>query len=203
MTGPNPLSFREDLSLARSGNHDALDRLLERTQPRFQRLAEARIGDRLRRHLRRSDVLQSTWLDVLRGIKDFDGDTEEQFVSWVGTILENNIRRQDRYFSARKRAVPERLSQVERLIKQLPKRRSPSPSSQFANQENLLIVSRALATLRDEYRQIILLAIVEDRSHKEIAELLGKSETAVRMLLCRSRAALNVAVSRLERQNRD
>jgi RNA polymerase sigma-70 factor (ECF subfamily) len=51
-------------------------------------------------------------------------------------------------------------------------------------------VKKALQKIREEYREVIILRFVEEMSVKETAEILGKSEGAVRVLLHRAVAAL-------------
>lgn len=51
-------------------------------------------------------------------------------------------------------------------------------------------VKKALQKIREEYREIIILRFIEEMSVKETAEILGKSEGAVRVLLHRAVAAL-------------
>ena len=63
--------------------------------------------------------------------------------------------------------------------------------------EDLVLVSRALEDLGEDYRQVIILRLVEGRTHKEVGELLGRTEAATRMLLSRARAALALARDRL------
>ena len=56
----------------------------------------------------------------------------------------------------------------------------------------------ALDRIREDYREIILLARVTGLSHREIAEKLGKSEGAVRMLLHRALGRLAAAMQAIE-----
>jgi RNA polymerase sigma-70 factor (ECF subfamily) len=56
-------------------------------------------------------------------------------------------------------------------------------------------VKKALQKIREEYREIIVLRFVEEMSVKETAEILGKSEGAIRVLLHRAVAALKGAVA--------
>ncbi len=51
-------------------------------------------------------------------------------------------------------------------------------------------VKKALQKIREEYREVIILRFIEEMSVKETAEILGKSEGAVRVLLHRAVAAL-------------
>ena len=56
-------------------------------------------------------------------------------------------------------------------------------------------VKKSLQEIRDEYREVIVLRFVEEMSVKETAEILRKSEGAVRVLLHRAVAALKEKVA--------
>ncbi|MEE2711280.1 MAG: sigma-70 family RNA polymerase sigma factor [Planctomycetota bacterium] len=193
-------SVKANLALARGGDRRALDRLLETVHGRLRRLAEGRLGPGLRAKLRTSDVLQSTYLDVVKSVERFEGEDEEAFVGWVARIMENNIRDKGKYFQARKRRDPEGatlpLNEAEDV-----KTPGATPSVEVVRAEDLVLVSRALEDLGEDYRQVIILRLVEGRSHKEVGELLGRTEAATRMLLSRARAALALALDRLRNES--
>ncbi len=193
-------SVKANLALARGGDRRALDRLLETVHGRLRRLAEGRLGPGLRAKMRTSDVLQSTYLDVVKSVERFEGEDEEAFVGWVARIMENNIRDKGKYFQARKRRDPEGatlpLNEAEDV-----KTPGATPSVEVVRAEDLVLVSRALEGLGEDYRQVIILRLVEGRSHKEVGELLGRTEAATRMLLSRARAALALALDRLRNES--
>ncbi|MAB87848.1 MAG: hypothetical protein CMJ90_00115 [Planctomycetes bacterium] len=193
-------SVKANLALARGGDRRALDRLLETVHGRLRRLAEGRLGPGLRAKMRTSDVLQSTYLDVVKSVERFEGEDEEAFVGWVARIMENNIRDKGKYFQARKRRDPEGatlpLNEAEDV-----KTPGATPSVEVVRAEDLVLVSRALEDLGEDYRQVIILRLVEGRSHKEVGELLGRTEAATRMLLSRARAALALALDRLRNES--
>ncbi|MBU1146499.1 RNA polymerase sigma factor [Patescibacteria group bacterium] len=56
-------------------------------------------------------------------------------------------------------------------------------------------VKKALQKIREEYREVIILRFVEEMSITETAEILGKSEGAVRVLVHRAVAALRGEVA--------
>lgn len=56
-------------------------------------------------------------------------------------------------------------------------------------------VKKSLQKIRDEYREVIVLRFIEEMSVKETADILGKSEGAVRVLLHRAVAALKEKVA--------
>jgi RNA polymerase sigma-70 factor (ECF subfamily) len=180
---------QEDLRRARQGDRHALDRVLDAIQGRLRALAERRLGPRLRARVRTSDVLQSTFLDVVRSLHRFDGDDMDQFVAWSSRIMENNIRDEDKYFQALKRndatGAPLELT----AANDLPASRG-NPREEVPRGEDLLVVLGALEHLPRDYRRVILLRVGEGLSHREVATILGRSESAVRMLLSRARASL-------------
>jgi RNA polymerase sigma-70 factor (ECF subfamily) len=190
-------AFRADLARARDGDRGALDRLLARVQENLSRRAAERTGTQLKARVRHSDIVQNTWLEILRGLQGFQGETEEAFTAWVQSVMENAIRHQRRWFDARKRKSPERTSEARRLARKvLPA--APTPSTDAMRAEDLALVGRALDALTEDYRKVILLCVIEDRPHKEVAEILGRTEAATRMLLNRARSALSLEIERLE-----
>jgi len=66
----------------------------------------------------------------------------------------------------------------------------PDPGEKSLFNSDLKRVQAALANLKEEYQNIIILRHVEDRSTQEVAELMGKSKGAVRVQLHRAIEAL-------------
>ena len=201
MTDDNPteVSFEDRLRAARGGDAEALEGLLHQTGTRIRRLARSRLGPRLRREIQTSDVVQSTYFDIVRDIRKIDAQTEDDFVRWVGCVLENNLRQKTRYFDAKKRQAPPTLEQDLR-------HREPAPSTASAEShlgERVHLVCRALKELPEDYQQIILLRVIEDRSHDDIADLMGRPPGSTRMLLSRARTALTLALDQLEENDAD
>ena len=58
--------------------------------------------------------------------------------------------------------------------------RDASPSGQAAANEQRLQLAEVLERLPDDYRQVILLRNIEELSHEQIAERMGRSVGAVR-----------------------
>lgn len=187
--------FARDLALARRGDAEALERLLEQNRERIERLAEERLGKKLKAKVRLSDVIQAAWLQAIRFLPGFKGDTEETFSAWLGKVLDNVIRKQDRFFQAEKRHTPSRAAALSDLAKALAPGRT-SPSREAAELEELQLVRRALARLPPEYREVVQLCVIEELPHRDAAERLGRSEGATRMLLCRARAALGLEIEK-------
>lgn len=189
-------SLLPDLQKAKRGDRLALDRVLGHLEARFRRLAQGRIGPGLKAKMRTSDILQSTYLDVVKSVENFEGKDAEEFVAWVARIMENNIRDKDKYFQARKRKDPKHVRISTSESSEMPLNRS-TPSVEAVRAEDLLLVSQALDKLDPDYKTVILMRMVEGKSHKEIADVLGRSDAATRMLLSRARTMLSLELDRL------
>ena len=190
-------SRNEDFRRAREGDREALDRILRKVEKRITRLAEARTGQELRARLRVSDIVQSAFVEVVDAIEQFRGDSEDEFVGWASTILENKVRRKGRFFRARKRYAKEDPRDLEREVI-AGDRPIPTPSAELSQVEDFRRVFMALDRLPEDYRRVLLLRGVEDLSHREIAAELDRSDAATRMLLSRARVALTLELERVD-----
>ena len=188
--------FRELLADARAGCEQALEQILALTEARLRRCVDRRLGPKMRASLRRSDVLQNSYLAMLDALPRFEGETPDEFVAWIAQMIENDIRRQNRWFAAGKRRAPSRTSQ-RNLLAGILMEPIPTPSAEVARSEEHEAVRAALQRLEPQHAQIIELAVFEEIPHREIAQRLGRSEGACRMLLLRARAALAIELERL------
>lgn len=188
----NPNDGSEDVLRAVAGDRDALGRLLARHEARLRRAVARNLGAALGDRAHASDLLQSAFLQVVRGLERFEGTTEEEFSVWVVRVLENRIRHRHRYFVAQKRDAAN--------APPLPGRRSETPMGEVSRIEDLQRLAEALDTLPDDYRRVLLLRAADGLSYDQLAEVVGRTEGSVRMVLARARAAL---AAELERRGRD
>lgn len=184
------------LERARKGDPDALQDLLERNQDRLRRVAHRRIGERLRNHVRTSDLLQSTYIDVLSSVQGFQGQTESDFTNWVVRVLENNIKDAVRFFEAEKRGARKGSSDVDVESVSVPDD-GRSPSAEVSLGEELALIGRALHRLPKDYRRILTLHLKPGQDHQTSARLMNRTEGASRVLLARARAALLIEIEKL------
>lgn len=146
------------------------------------------------------DVVQETWIAVLRGIDRFEG--RSSFKTWLFRILVNR---------ARTLGVKEhRIVPVDPLTSD----RSVSPSrfdqgghwseppvpftdaidDGIVNEPIVRLVHEAIARLPEAARAVVTLRDVQGLSTTEVAKLLGLSEANVRVILHRSRARIRSEV---------
>lgn len=190
MNDPN-----DDLARARTGDRDAMRRLIDRNQKRLRSLLELRLTPDLRARTHLSDILQSTFLQVLRSVDRFRGDDEEQFSAWLVRILENRVRDKRRYFQAEKRRGSGGIEE-DQVDPESLRGGAHAPNAPLDFAEEFRAVHLALDALKAEHRQILVLRLVENQSHEAIAARLGKSEDACRQAFARARAAFLTEVER-------
>lgn len=197
-----PPPFATLLGRARAGDADAVEVLLRSVETRLRACVAARLGPKLRERLRDSDILQNAYLELLRSLPTFAGKTEDDFASWVAGIVEHDIQRQHRWFTAAKRKAAERSSEANALARILLDP-PPTPSAEAIRGEEHRLLEQALGNLSADHAAIIRLVLLEGRSHREAAQALDRSDTATRMLLTRARTALSLEIDRLRRESRD
>ncbi|MFI6482483.1 RNA polymerase sigma factor [Nonomuraea sp. NPDC050663] len=147
------------------------------------------------------EVLQDTWLGVLRGLDGFQG--RSSFKTWVHRILINTAKRRGVRES---RTVPwSSIDGGEPAVDpgrfRLGHWREPPAAWPSAEGEALVReageqLARALATLPPRQRAVIVLRDAEGYSADEVCELLGITAVNQRVLLHRARAALRNRVER-------
>ena len=76
----------------------------------------------------------------------------------------------------------------------------PSPFDALARKESQALVQRALAQLRPEFREVVILRDLQDRDYAEIAEIVGVAEGTVKSRLSRGRAELARVLARIQEQ---
>ena len=192
-------AFQNDLEQARAGDRDAIDRLLGLLEEQLPSQASRQLGQSLRGKTRPSDLAQSAYVAILQQMGNFRGATEGEFRAWAAKILENAARQEHRRLNASKRKAPSRTSQLNRLAQTL-LRPQPSAASEVVSLEQVDLVSRAIESLTPDQRFAIEECVLGQRSAADVADELGRSPSAVHMLVSRARAALLLAIERLERR---
>ncbi|MGH2357764.1 MAG: RNA polymerase sigma factor, partial [Candidatus Limnocylindria bacterium] len=127
------------------------------------------VGD----HHDAEDVTERTFLAALKGIEGFR-DEGATFRAWLFRIAHNNAANALR--SRRRRAAQPIDDAPE------PVAAGADPAGMVARADELRRVRRALATLPDDRRQVVLLRFVDGLSAREIGAVLGRSPGAVRVL---------------------
>jgi RNA polymerase sigma-70 factor (ECF subfamily) len=186
----------ERLHEARAGSTRALGEVLEACRLYMLGIAERELDPLLRAKAGASDLVQQTFLEAQRDFGQFHGGTEDELLAWLRRLLLNNLANFARqYRGTHKRAVNREVRLPGQNIESTSGANiagaEPTPSSAFQRDEQYEALSRALARLPDEYRQVIAWRYEEDLSFDEIGARLGRTANAARKLWVR-------AIERLE-----
>ncbi len=177
---------------ARAGSSGALDALYARCAGKLLPLIRLRMGSSLRSELESRDILQAVLLKSFQRIGQFEGRASGSLMAWMARIAENEIRDRADYQGRQRRDVAQRAPLEEAAVLPQPVR---SALSQIILTEEAEALERALETLADAQREVILLRQFEELTFPEIAARLGKSEDACRMMFARAMTALTLKLS--------
>lgn len=164
---------RDLLERCRRGEPEAFAELVERTYRQVYTLAYRLVGDRHEAE----DVAQEAYLRVHRSLRTFRGDSS--FRTWLYRIVANaamsNLRRRGRFGD-----LGDEPDMVLRLSE-------PAPAEVGLDTDEL---RRALDSLPDGQRVVVMMKDAYGFSCREIAQEMGISEGAVKVRLHRARRRL-------------
>ena len=190
------------LAEAKAGSTESLGKLLELFSNYLHVLAVGQMGRRLQTRVSTSDVVQETFLEAHQGFERFRG-TVPEFYAWLRKILVNNLHRTiEMHVGTQKRdlrrevsldALSQSLDQSTTRLDAILPDRELSPSRAFAQHELQLQIANTLAQLPPDYRYVLILRHLESMPFEEVAQRMGRSVGAVRMLWLRAIESLRQA----------
>ncbi|HLF41762.1 MAG TPA: sigma-70 family RNA polymerase sigma factor [Acidimicrobiia bacterium] len=180
-----------------SGDERAFVELVDRFHPSLLRLASTFVPNRAVAE----EVVQDTWLGVVRGIDRFEGRSSLR--TWLFRILVNRARTAG---SRERRSTPVDLTAEpavpsERFGSGGQWRDPPAPWSDDAEdrivaQLTVERISAWLGELPEMQRQVVLMRDFEGLPSAEVCELLGLSDVNQRVLLHRARSRIRGMLER-------
>jgi RNA polymerase sigma-70 factor (ECF subfamily) len=191
--GDDILSLTE---AAGAGDRVALDRLIECYLPQLRAFVRLRAGAMVRARESSSDLVQSVCREVLEHMDRFRYPSEAAFKQWLFATALRKIQHRQEYYLAQKRDVgretPMQQPDSNADLGLLEVYASFStPSRRASHKEEMERIEAAFDQISDEQREVITMAHLLGLSRAEIAERIGKSEGAVRVLLHRALARLS------------
>ena len=168
-------------------------------RPWLKVLADRQLPSALKGKVDASDIVQQTFIDAWRGRDQFRGTTHAERLAWLRVILTRVILRSDRDRKAAKRGAGREkqlqaaIDQTSTCLERLAVGDGPGPASIA---EQVLRLAEALDRLPDDYRRVLVLRHLENLPHAEIAQQIGKTSAATRMLWVRALAALRKLTAR-------
>ena len=189
--------FARLLALAKGGDLDALGRVFEGLRHYLLAVANTSVEPALATKEAASDLVQETFLDAQRNFPGFTGETEDALLRWMKDILAANVidlRRAYRGTEKRDLDRERRMQDSARPIRLAGP--DPTPSKQVSAREQAERLTRALSRLAEEHRTVIELRNRERLKFPEIAERMGRSPDAARMLWNRAVKLLKIELDR-------
>jgi RNA polymerase sigma-70 factor (ECF subfamily) len=168
---------------AHDGDPAAVDELFARYLPRLQRWAHGRLPAWARGALDTHDLVQDTFIQVLKRIGDFEPRHEGAFHGYLRQALINRVR--DEIRRATRHAPPQPLDPAKAGS-------DPSPLEEAIGRETLERYESALQRLRPTDREAIMLRIELNYPYADIATALGKPSIAAAQMAV-SRALVRLA----------
>ena len=155
------------------GDQTAFDRLMTWHQKRVYRIALGMLGD----HDEAADITQETFIRVFRSLKNFKFGS--RFGTWLHRITVNLCLSHIRQQKLRQHLS---LSEVSHLL------RSPlgRPARDLAFKDLTQQIEEAIATLPPKQRAIFVMHYHEEMPHKEIAQIMNRSEGAIKSSYCQA-----------------
>lgn len=183
----------------RAGDENARAELFGRYRHYLAMLAKAQLGRHLRTKCDASDIVQQTLLEAHRDFADFQGEHDGELRAWLRRILAHNLFNETRRYAAGQRDAAREVS-IDQLRAGVEESSlalgrglaadTPSPSQDAAKREAALQLADALARLPEDYQTVILLRVFEQLPSNEVAERMGRTAGAIRMLQMRALEAL-------------
>ena len=178
---------------ARQNAPGALDQLLVSYRNYLRLLARTGIDQSLQGKADPSDLVQETLLKAHQHFEQFRGQTEAELTAWLRQILARNLTDLVRRFRiadarqvARERSLDEMLTNSSAALNTFLAGQGNSPSQSAERREMSVVLADALADLSADSREVIFLRSIEERDWDEVAEKMGRSQGAVRLLWARA-----------------
>lgn len=177
------------VALAKDGDQAAIERLCGVYAERIRRIVRFRMGPQLRSQMESMDIVQDALFAGLSDLGQFEYGKNGDFMRWLSRIAENRIKDNvDRMHAAkrdvRREAPVETWSAVRSPIV------TTTPSVILARKEQYDHLESAMDRIKPEYREVIILSRIENRSNREIGRKLEISPNAVSKLLARAIVAV-------------
>lgn len=179
-----------------AGDRAALEELLQAHLSDLRGFVRLRVGPELRAKESASDLVQSVCRQILEQRERFQFPGENGFRRWLFATALRTVRQRARRWRAEKRDPGREVS-----LEGAPAPRGDelvtcyasvcTPSQEVGARENVERIERAFDQLPEDYREVISLARLAGLPHAQVAEQMGRSEGATRVLLSRALARLS------------
>jgi len=192
LTSPQPSvdSTFELVERAKAGDRDALERLFARYLPSLRRWASGRLPRWTRGMTDTDDLVQDTVVRAVKRIDLFESRHEGALQAYLRQAILNRIR--DEVRRTMRSPIATELSENQSDP-------AASPLDVAIGEEAVARYEAALARLRPEEREAVVVRIEMDGTYQDVAQALGKpSPDAARMAVSRALLRLAQEMSRAD-----
>jgi RNA polymerase sigma-70 factor, ECF subfamily len=177
---------------ARQGEAGTLGRLLELYRNYLRLLARTGIDASLRGKADPSDIVQEALLKAARRFGQFHGSTEAELAGWLRQILARCLTDHVRRYRGRGRAagreqsLEQLLGRSSLVLERILATDSASPSASAEQRDLAVVLADVVAELSPDHRDVLVLHDLEGLGWDEVAQRMGRTAGAVRMLWTRA-----------------
>jgi RNA polymerase sigma-70 factor (subfamily 1) len=184
----------------RTGDSNALAEFINARRPQLMAFIDRRLGAGLRRKVEPDDLFQEVSTEAIRSLREIDLAERDPF-NWLCQVAERRIiDAHRRFFGSQKRDAGREVSLnaggggststsrpglINLLVASM-----TSASQAFSRDQKQMRLLAALEKLPEEHREALRLRYIDGLPSKEIADKLGKTDGAIRVMLTRSLAKL-------------
>lgn len=179
----------------RQGDQEALVAFIEENRNALLAFIQKRVGGHLKKKIEPEDILQEISVEAIRALDKTTIDDRNP-LNWLFHIGERKIiDAHRRFFSSQKRDASREAAvgggtQAGGGLENLLIASLTTPSQAFSRDQKQLRMLAALDTLPEDQREAIRLRYLVGLPSKEIADKLGKSDGAIRVMLSRGLSRL-------------
>lgn len=173
---PNKTRVRDLVKRAQSGDLQAFAELFEPLRPQLLATIRTRLSPAIRQRIDPEDVLQDTYVRALHSLSRFEWQGEDSFDRWLSVIASHVALDVVRYEGRRQALSIDCDVQSD----------GAAPSRGLRRQERRERLMKSLRTLSPDYQTVLELSRMEGKSIREIADQMGRTESAVKNLLLRA-----------------
>ena len=186
------------LPRAKAGCNEALSELFQQLQDYYLLVAKNHLANDVKARINPSDIVQETLAKAAGAMEQFRGNSAGEFRAWLKTILQNEIKEQQRKQRQQKRDVAREanpaVNDESRNLGFEPSSPSLTPQSRAIAEEELARLRGFLSTLPEDYQTVIQLRSLERKEFKQVAQAMNRSSDAVAKLWYRAILALQKAM---------
>lgn len=171
------------------GDHAAFRVLYEQYAPRLYAYLMRFVNDRETAH----DLLQDGFIKVYTSIAQFESRGEGSLQSWLLVLMRNEALQYLRKSDLLRESTDIDSTPLADEV----------PDTDEVEQIPSEVLMQLLGELPEGYRTVFNLYVLEDKSHREIAEMLGIKERSSASQLVRAKALLTEKIKKWIKENRE